>query len=102
MIKMQVKIVVTDTPSVRRCERRYEDLRTVGTTHEHEDRDEDQGDKMGRNENTLLMCQCLVLNPLKEIKEVTSIYTCGSIHRPIFMLKLMELSGSFSKLLRYI
>ena len=57
MIKMQVKIVVTDTPSVRRCERRYEDLRTVGTTHEHEDRDEDQGDKMGRNENIVLMCQ---------------------------------------------
>ena len=28
------------------------------------------------NENTRLMCQWLVLNPLRGIKEVTSIYTC--------------------------
>ena len=30
---------------------------------------------MGRNETTGLMCQGLVLNPLKGTKEVTSIYT---------------------------
>ena len=48
-------------------------------TQEHEDRDKDQEDKMGRNENTRLMCQWMVLNPLKGTKEVTSIYTCSEI-----------------------
>ena len=36
--------------------RRDEELK-LGTTREHEDRDEDQGDKIGRNENTGLLCQ---------------------------------------------
>ena len=42
---------------MRSCERRDEELKTVGTTQEHEDRDEDQGEKMGQNKNTVLMCQ---------------------------------------------
>ena len=29
----------------------------LGSYGEHEDRDEDQGDKMGQNKNTKLMCQ---------------------------------------------
>ena len=58
----------------RTWERWDEDLKMLGTTQENEDKDNDQGDKMGRNENTRLMCQWLVLNPLKGTKEVTSIY----------------------------
>ena len=38
-------------------ERRDEELKKLGTTQENEDKDEDQGDKMGRNEKTRLMCQ---------------------------------------------
>ena len=60
---------------MRCCERRDEKLKTVGTTQEHDDRDENQEETMGRNENTVFMCQCLALNPLKGTKEVTSIYT---------------------------
>ena len=52
------------------------ELKTLGMTQENEDRDKDQGDKMGWNENTGLMCPWLVLNPLKRTKEVTSIYIC--------------------------
>ena len=58
---------------------RSDEVRNSGTTKENEDRDKDQGDKMGRNKNTRLMCQPLVLNPLKGIKEVTSIYTTSEI-----------------------
>ena len=59
----------------RSWERRDDELKTLGMTQEHEDKDEDQGNKMGRNENTGLMCQWMALNPLKGTKEVTSIYT---------------------------
>ena len=45
-------------------------------TWEHEKKDEDQGDKMDWDENTRLMCEWLVLDPLRGIKDVTSIYTC--------------------------
>ena len=38
-------------------ERRGEELKKLGTTQEHEDRDEDQGDKVGQSENTRLMYQ---------------------------------------------
>ena len=37
-------------------EQRGEDLKTLRMTQENEDKDKDQGDKMGRNENTGLMC----------------------------------------------
>ena len=52
------------------------ELKKLGMTQEQEDNDLNQGDKMGRNENTRLMCQWLLLNPLRGMKEVTSIYTC--------------------------
>ena len=45
---------------------------------EHGDIDE-EGDNMEWNKNTRLMCQCLVLNPLKCTNEVTSIYTSSEI-----------------------
>ena len=32
-------------------------LKMLGTTQGHEDIDGDQGDKLGQNENTRLMCQ---------------------------------------------
>ena len=54
------------------------ELKKLGTTQEHEDRDEER-DKMEWNKNTRLMCQWLVLNPLKGTKEVTSIYTSSEI-----------------------
>mgnify|MGYP007084840875 CR=1 FL=1 len=41
----------------RSWERRDEELKTRGTTQANEDRDEDQGDKMGQRNNTRLMCQ---------------------------------------------
>ena len=41
----------------RSWERRDEELKTCGTTQANEDRDEDQGDKMGQRDNTRLMCQ---------------------------------------------
>ena len=50
------------------------ELKKLGTTQEHEDKDKDQSDKIGWNENTRLMCQWLVLIPLKWSKEDTSIY----------------------------
>ena len=49
-------------------------LKKLGMTLENEDKDEER-DNMELNKNTRLMCQCLVLNPLKGTKEVTSIYT---------------------------
>ena len=53
-----------------------EELKTLGTIQEPKNRDINQGEKMGLNKNTKLMCQWLTLNPLKEIKEVTKIYKC--------------------------
>ena len=47
-------------------------------TWEHEDRDE-EWDKMEWNKNTRLMCQWLMLNPLKGTKDVTSIYSISKI-----------------------
>ena len=32
-------------------------LKTLGTTQENEDRDNDQGENMGGNENIVLMCR---------------------------------------------
>ena len=57
---------------------RCEELRTLEMTQEHEDKDE-EGDKMERNKNTRLMCQWLVLKPLKGTMEVTSIYISSGI-----------------------
>ena len=53
------------------------ELKKLGMTQEHEDRDKDQGDKMGRNEMTRLMFQ--LLNPLKGTNVITSIYTSFEI-----------------------
>ena len=36
--------------------RRGEDLKTLGMMQEDEGKDNDQGDEMGRNENTRLIC----------------------------------------------
>ena len=36
---------------------RDEELKKLGIIQDHEDRDEDQGNDMGQNENSGLMCQ---------------------------------------------
>ena len=50
----------------------------LGIYGEHEDKDE-EGHKIEWNENTRLICQWLVLNPLKGTKDVTNIYTISEI-----------------------
>ena len=48
-------MIVTHTPNTNWDKARMIGLR--GVTEEHENRNEDQGDKMGQNWNTILMCQ---------------------------------------------
>ena len=59
----------------RRCEWWDYELRKLGLTGEHEDKYEDQWDHMAWNKKTRLMCEWLVLNPVRGIKEVISIYS---------------------------
>lgn len=50
------------------------------TTCKHEDKDENQGDKMRLDENIRLICQILALNPLTRIEEVTIFYIVRYMH----------------------